>query len=96
MSSQIARPADDEKYEIGLHSGKDSGSLENSSGLVIGAWRDSKDREKMFLQVLKDTKGTSWPNPIVCEYKGEMSLIRMPQAPARFDDIPMKPTSNDP
>jgi hypothetical protein len=54
ITSQVARNSED---EIGLHSAKDSGSIENSSGLVLGAWRESKDR--MWLKVCKNTKGVS-------------------------------------
>ena len=54
MASQVAR---DESPEISLSSGKDSGSLENSSGLVIGLWRDASDKTLMHLGILKSTKG---------------------------------------
>jgi 5S rRNA maturation endonuclease (ribonuclease M5) len=56
VASQIARK---EGQEIGLHDGKDSGSIENSSGLVLGAWRDPDDRDRLMLKVCKNTKGRS-------------------------------------
>lgn len=41
-----------------LCDGKDSGSIENSSGLVLGAWRyDESNPMKMKIRVLKNTKG---------------------------------------
>lgn len=38
ICSQVARK---DEGEIGLHDAKDSGSIENSCGLVLGAWRDT-------------------------------------------------------
>jgi len=58
MASQIGRP--DKKSDgkpIGLHDARDSGALENSSGLVIACERPS--RERIVLRILKDTKGRS-------------------------------------
>jgi hypothetical protein len=63
VASQISRPqkkdAKPEEREVTLTDGKDSGSLENSSGLVWGAWRDGTDPNRIWLRVLKNTKGTS-------------------------------------
>jgi hypothetical protein len=56
IASQVARGQEE---EISLHSAKDSGSIENSSGLVLGAWRDSETRGRMWLKVCKNTKGFS-------------------------------------
>lgn len=55
LASQIHR----QEGDITLHSAKDSGSIENSSGLVISVSRDPNDREKMFLKIHKNTKGTA-------------------------------------
>lgn len=55
-ASQIDR-ASGRKGGVGLHSAKDSGSLENSAGVVIGASRDPKDQTLLVLTVLKATKG---------------------------------------
>lgn len=57
IASQVARPKDKTDPEIGIHDAKETGSLENSCGLVIGAWRDEGDKELMHLRVLKATKG---------------------------------------
>lgn len=43
--------------EVRLTDGKDSGSIENSAGLVLGAWRDASDDGRLWLRVLKNTKG---------------------------------------
>lgn len=60
MASQIGRPEDKELVvEPRLHHAKDSGSIENSAGLVLGAWRDPDDNRKLWLKVLKNTKGKS-------------------------------------
>lgn len=61
VASQVSRPAkkgeQESQREIGLTDGKDSGSIENSSGLVWGAWRDGTDPDRMWLRILKNTKG---------------------------------------
>lgn len=59
MASQIGRGATGESKEVTLTDAKESGSIENSSGLVIGAWRDGDDPDRMWLRVLKNTKGKS-------------------------------------
>jgi replicative DNA helicase len=57
LASQIARPDKKDTLAIGLHDAKDSGALENSAGIVIGAWRPEKTR--LMLKILKNTSGTS-------------------------------------
>lgn len=66
LASQIGRPATDKggkkkeaPREVCLTDGKDSGSIENSSGLVIGGWRDADDKDRLWLKVLKNTKGSA-------------------------------------
>lgn len=74
-SSQIGREKCKETGEPFLTSAKDSGSIENSSGLVIGAWRDSKDLSRMFLKVLKNTKGITG-TVVPCRFFGQsMSIV---------------------
>lgn len=53
-ASQIGRKREDESAEVTLCEGKDSGSLENSAGVVLGAWREAKDRSLLWLKVLKN------------------------------------------
>lgn len=44
---------------VHLHDAKNAGEIENSSGLVIGAWRDPSNTNILNLRVLKNTKGKS-------------------------------------
>ena len=55
MTSQVGR--DRESPEITLHDAKGAGEIENSSGVVIGLWREPGDAGVMNLRVLKNTKG---------------------------------------
>lgn len=73
VASQVARRTDEDP-DINLHSGKDSGSLENSAGLVLGAWRDRDRRGILHLKVLKATKGGSGTE-VLCDFDGERMLI---------------------
>lgn len=73
-ASQITRPKEQKK--LTLHSGKDSGSLENSAGLVIGATRDAEDETLLHLCVLKNTKGKgSGKISVECNFDGETMRI---------------------
>lgn len=87
-SSQVGRPDDDDP-EITLYDGKESGSLENSAGLVIGAWRDEHDSALLHLKILKNTKG-SLGGEILCNFHVDTMRIteRSPVA-----DVP---SHNDP
>jgi 5S rRNA maturation endonuclease (ribonuclease M5) len=69
VASQVGRPPDDdgEVPEVNLHDAKDSGSIENSSSLVLGCWRP--EREKMIVKILKNTKGFAGTK-IPCNYNG--------------------------
>lgn len=68
MGTQVSRPykgpdpkdGSEENGDIKgvkLHDAKDSGSIENSAGLVLGAWRT--DARTLKIRVLKNTKGIS-------------------------------------
>lgn len=57
LASQIARKENNQSLEVGLYDGKDSGALENSAGVVLGAWRPEKSR--LLIKILKNTSGTS-------------------------------------
>ena len=72
FASQISRKGDE--VEIFLHDAKDSGSIENSSGLVLGAWRDKEDSSRMWIKVLKNTKGKAGAK-IPCRIDGERMRI---------------------
>lgn len=73
IASQVARN-NDENPEVCLHDGKDSGSIENSSGLVIGLWRDPKDATLLNAKILKNTKGTAG-KIIQCNFHGATMQI---------------------
>ena len=55
--SQPSRPPKDKVPQLSLYSGKDSGSLENSAGMVMGIQRDIEDQSKAVVKVFKVTKG---------------------------------------
>lgn len=69
VSSQMSRKED---TEVGLHDAKDSGSIENSSGLVIGMWRPAAD--KLMMKILKNTKGNAG-RKIECNFDGTTMRI---------------------
>jgi replicative DNA helicase len=73
VASQVDR-ASAKDGEIGLHSAKDSGSLENSAGVVISAKRDKDDFGLLYLNVLKATKGGAGLK-ILCNIDGARSRI---------------------
>lgn len=85
VASQVARREGDEP-EIGLSDGKDSGSLENSSGLVLGMWRKAEDTA--VVKVLKSTKGGAGIE-LTCNYNVNTLAIT---ERSRFDDtdVPTK------
>lgn len=73
VTVQVARP--DKKadsIEVGLYDGKDSGSIECSASLVLGAWRP--DPATMIIKVLKNTKGTTG-HEIECNFRGDTMTI---------------------
>jgi len=74
-SSQIARPQNvDEDWEPTLHSAKESGSIESSCGVMIGAWQDAKEAATLNLRVLKSTKGGTGTF-VKCNFDGARMLI---------------------
>jgi hypothetical protein len=74
IASQRTRPSDSEDPTVRLHDAKDSGSLENSCGLVFGAWRNASDATEMNLKLLKATKGGAGLH-VVCNFDGERMMI---------------------
>lgn len=73
VTSQIDRGSAKDG-ENGLHSAKDSGSLENSAGLVLGVDRNFDDKYLMQIKVLKATKGGTGL-VIDCDFDGARSRI---------------------
>jgi 5S rRNA maturation endonuclease (ribonuclease M5) len=74
LASQIHRKENNPSGEVSLHDAKDSGSIENSSGLVIGAWREPNDKTVLNLKILKNTKGSAGMK-IPCKFNGQTMLI---------------------
>jgi len=74
-ASQIHRGQDDDEGgEVFLHSAKDSGSIENSAGLLLGLWRDDDDKRKLYVKVLKNTKGEGG-KVVTCNFDGARMTI---------------------
>ena len=71
ISSQLGRNKD--RVEVSLNDAKDSGSIENSSQLVIGAWRPETD--KLTMRILKQTKKASGQGDIHATFNGDRQLI---------------------
>lgn len=71
MASQIHRK---DGEEVGIHDAKDSGSIECSSGFILGVWRENGDERKMNIRVLKSSKGGGGLL-VPCEFDGETMRI---------------------
>ena len=67
-------------------------SIENSCGLLLGAWRDSNDKNLMFVKVLKSTKGGSG-TLVECNFDGAKMRITE-RAKVCTEDVP-KPYASD-
>lgn len=80
MASQVHRPSEKKKgIEVNLNDGKDSGSIENSAGLVLGAWRPASDA--LVIKVLKNTRGRTGTE-IQCDFNGaKMKITESAKAP---------------
>lgn len=78
VTSQVKR-GDGENPEVSLQDAKESGSIENSSSLVLGAWREIGDdgivADKMTIKVLKNTRGRSG-RAIVCKWSPTMRITQ--------------------
>jgi hypothetical protein len=74
VASQVKRKGSEAGPEIFLHDAKDSGSIENSAGLVLGAWRDPDNKQTLWLRVLKNTKGSAG-DLIECNFDGPSMVI---------------------
>jgi len=71
MASQVRRDGD--RTEVDLHDAKDSGSVENSAQLVLGAWRPQNDR--MTIRILKQTKRAG-VHDVHCLFDGHRQSIK--------------------
>lgn len=96
LISQIKRKPKGESPEVDLEDAKEAGEIENSSGVVIGAWRDPDDPKIIVMKVLKNTKGTVGKQ-IACDFEGRTMRIteRTKILPYR-DDEPKKIPSSAP
>jgi hypothetical protein len=74
VASQIQRTKEEDGDEVGLYAGKDSGQIENSTGLHIGFWRDKNDQTLLHGKVNKNTKGQSGFR-FECNFDGAKMLI---------------------
>ena len=73
-ASQVGRNPSGEDGEVTLYDAKESGSIENSSSLMLGAWRDERDEGTMHIKVLKGTKGGTGLK-MVCNYNPDTLAI---------------------
>lgn len=55
-ASQVSRDREREYGELSIHDGKESGSIENSAGTVLGISRNPNRPTEMCIQVLKSTE----------------------------------------
>lgn len=93
VASQVGR--DEDNPEVGLYDAKDSGSIENSSGLVIGIWREpGPDKSLMKMKILKQTKGVSGAM-VDLNFDGERMLITE-RSKISDADIPYRKPHLDP
>ena len=86
VASQASR--DKERKEIGLHDSKESGSIENSCSLMLGAWNDA---DGMKIKVIKNSKGRK-DFIIPCTFVGETMTIRE-VAPAWSGNVKETPST---
>jgi len=77
MTCQCRRKEGD-RIEVSLTDGKESGSIENSSSLVLGVWRkestpDSGVYDTMTVSILKNTRGSVGPD-IECNWNPNLRI----------------------
>ena len=82
-TTQIHRKGEGYQAEVSLHDAKDSGSIENSAGVLLGVWRDEEDSGVLHIKVLKNTKGQPGRD-ILADFDGAKMAIR----PQRVDPWP--------
>lgn len=72
MASQVHRKGEQQGCEIYLNDAKDSGSIENSTGLLLGIWKE--DDVTMKVKIVKNTKGKGG-DIVTCNFNGETLTI---------------------
>jgi 5S rRNA maturation endonuclease (ribonuclease M5)/KaiC/GvpD/RAD55 family RecA-like ATPase len=73
-ASQVGRRGSDDDCEVTLYDAKESGSIENSSSIVMGAWREPDNDSVMQVKVLKATKGGAGVK-VTCNYNPDTLAI---------------------
>ena len=76
VTSQVRRNHESDDPSVSLSDGKESGSIENSSSLVLGAWRTAEDRQTMIVRVLKNSKGVSGQK-VECKWNPTMRIEQL-------------------
>lgn len=74
VASQVPRKDKQASAAVGLSDAKDSGQIENSAALHIGAWRDPNDDDTLILRVNKNTRGYSGQT-LRCNWDGSRMMI---------------------
>lgn len=88
LASQTARKKADDQPDVSMSDAKDSGSIENSSSVVLGAWRDPHDKALLHLKILKNTKGPTG-KVVICSFHGPSMVIKERQSEFVSDaDVP--------
>lgn len=90
LAAQIHRKEGDDgmtSRPVGLHSGKDSGSLEAVADLLLGIWRPDEDRDELIVKLLKNRKGKPG-RTIRCIFDApKMRISEMREEPEFCDDF---------
>ena len=80
VASQVGRDKEEPNRKIGLHDAKDSGSIENSAQLVIGAHRDPVDKKLLYVYGLKATHCELVKDVIECDMiHGRYQITQRPK-----------------
>jgi 5S rRNA maturation endonuclease (ribonuclease M5) len=85
IASQVMRK-EDPFSPVGIYDAKESGQIENSSGVMIGVWQDREDRTLLNLRVNKNTKGPVG-KLVKCNFDAARMLITE-RSPIDPGDIP--------
>lgn len=91
VTSQVGRPDEENKNGVGLYDAKESGSIENSSAIHLGVWREHGNKSILYVRVNKATKGGAG-TIITCEFDGETNQITQRGVKANNYD-PGEPTA---
>ena len=76
LTSQVGRSEDEQYKELSLHDAKNSGSIEQSSTVLLGLYLDRDVEGKMYCKVIKDSNSDSAGMIVECMRKG-MRLVEV-------------------